>query len=323
MQERQQFHMEQLRAAEFRARQQAHAIFASQQGSQHSVSLSQTPSEVDALQGSQTQRSVILTPSAAPVRPPVIPYNSWQRPQIPPPQQMPQQPPPPPQQQVLPPQPLHQSLGGQPSHPMVGQPPPPQPSLPQQAMPSVAPPMSAPQTRPPISQQVFAQSAPYGPTPQQHNPLNQQLYEQKPPLMPQSIAPSVQPLPQAPHPSHPPISQPLPPPLPPSSAAPHMSQSPVPQPVMAQLPQPPQPPQPSPPMSHQFTPQTTIGIQPGPQQGQPQPVINDQNNMMSSHFPPQIPSHVVHSGPISHVMPPNNAQQTGVCEPNREETPTM
>ncbi|CAG2173906.1 unnamed protein product [Oppiella nova] len=137
MQERQQFHMEQLRAAEFRARQQAHAMFASQQGSQQPQALSQTAPEVDALQGSQ-QRSVppVVTPSAPVVRPPPpMAYNQWQRPQISTPQQMAQpipqqsQPAPPPQQS-----PLHQAILGPPTHTMVGQPPhspvPPQQPLP-------------------------------------------------------------------------------------------------------------------------------------------------------------------------------------------------
>ncbi|XP_054161730.1 SWI/SNF complex subunit SMARCC1-like [Oppia nitens] len=396
MQERQQFHMEQLRAAEFRARQQAHAMYAQQQGgsTQQSTTGPQTATEVDALQGSQ-QRSVPLVPPTAAVRPPpaMTQFSSWQRPSLPSTQQplapsaqpqqqqqlttqplqqtlqQQQQPPPPPtppqQQQAvsLPNQQLHQPLLAPPSHTMIGQtphtpvlPPPSQ----QQAIPPVI------QNRPHIPpQQVFPQSNQYPIPPQQTQMSQQPIYEQKPPIVPQQIIPPThqplvhnapqQPV-QQPSPSQPqqtpPQSQlqaisqapPVPPPPPPQTSQTPVSAALPAMPSMAHtvpsvahmappMTQPSQVSQVSP--INQYAPQNSIGMQPGPQQGQLQPVMTDQNVMMSPHVPPQaqpVPPHVVHPNPMTHQMPPTlgpppppppQQQQSGVCEPNREETSNM
>ncbi|RWS07661.1 SWI/SNF complex subunit SMARCC2-like protein [Dinothrombium tinctorium] len=108
MQERQQFHMEQLRAAEYKARQQALANLVAQQGGGSQAS---TGSTDDNLQGGPQRHHYFS--STAGNRPPVPPSFAWQRPMNQQSQQQmvaQQQPPPPPSQmqsqpQILPPAP--------------------------------------------------------------------------------------------------------------------------------------------------------------------------------------------------------------------------
>ncbi|CAG2183696.1 unnamed protein product [Oppiella nova] len=62
------------------------------------------------------------------------------------------------------------------------------------------------------------------------------------------------------------------------------------------------------------------------------PVMADQNTLMAPQHLPQAqpvpPPHSLppHPSPMTHPMPPNAVlpqPPTGVCEPNREETPNM
>ncbi|XP_046396705.1 SWI/SNF complex subunit SMARCC1 isoform X2 [Ischnura elegans] len=180
--ERQQFHLEQLKAAEFRARHQAH---------QRLMASEMPPSQPVGLGGPPPGGMPPTTQGTGPSHP------GAQPPQQPPPPQ--QQPPPPAPQAQMQPQPPHpqQPTPMQPQPPSL-QPPPPQAQ--QQTVPSPAPPQ---QQAPPPTQQ----SVPPPPQPPQQPPPPQAIPQQPPPVQ---QAPPVQPQQQPQGP--PPQQQPPPPP---------------------------------------------------------------------------------------------------------------